>query len=236
MQETQFCDKTEGRSPTQRVSQTSVKVLKPAQQQCNLHYPAQVSDTILVQEALAGKQDAFELLVRRYQPSLNYLIYSFVREYHDACDILQQVLLQMFQSLATLHFEKSLYPWLYRVTRNQCLDYLRRKRPVYFSELEWEREEDDLSPDLMLPDARPLPEELAERHEVQIHLRAIIAALPPRYRSVVYLRYSAGLSFRKIAQALDVPESTAKTRYHRAKRLLREALSADLEMLLASSN
>jgi RNA polymerase sigma factor (sigma-70 family) len=87
-----------------------------------------------------------------------------------------------------------------------------------------------------LPDTRPLPEELAERHEVQLHLRAAIAALPARYGSVVYLRYVAGLSFRKIAQALNVPESTAKTRYHRAKRLLRAALSAELEVTLASSH
>lgn len=177
MQKTQLCDRTEARGPTQKVNQTSVMAQKPAQ--CKRPYPAQVSDMFLVQEALAGEQDAFELLVRRYQPSLNYLIYSFVREYYDASDILQQVLLQMYQSLATLHFEKSLYPWLYRVTRNQCIDYLRRKRPIYFSELEWEREEDDLSPDLMLLDASPLPEDLAERHEVQIHLRAVIAALPP---------------------------------------------------------
>jgi RNA polymerase sigma factor (sigma-70 family) len=219
----------------QKASPTSGRVLKQARQQYSRPYPPQVSDAVLVQQALAGKQDAFELLVRRYQPSLNHLIYSYVREYHDACDILQQVLLQLYLSLATLHSEKSIYPWLYRVTRNQCLDHLRRKRPIYFSELDWEREEDDLSPHMPLPDTRPLPEELAERHEVQLHLRAAIAALPARYGSVVYLRYVAGLSFRKIVQALNVPESTAKTRYHRAKRLLRAALSAELEVTLASS-
>jgi DNA-directed RNA polymerase specialized sigma24 family protein len=86
------------------------RVLKQARQQYSPPYPPQVSDAALVQQILAGKQDAFELLVRRYQPSLNHLIYSYVRVYHDACDILQQVLLQLYLSLATLHSEKSIYP------------------------------------------------------------------------------------------------------------------------------
>jgi RNA polymerase sigma factor (sigma-70 family) len=121
---------------------------------------------------------------------------------------------------------------------HKCLGPLQKwfiRRPIYLSELEVGCEEDDLSPYMSLRDTRPLPEELAERHEGQLHLRVAIAALPARYRSVVYLRYVAGWGFRKIAQALSIPESTAKTRYHRAKQLLRAALSAELEATLASS-
>jgi RNA polymerase sigma-70 factor, ECF subfamily len=221
-------ERTAGRLPAQRVSPVSGTVLTPAQQQSGLHRSPQVPDAALVRHALAGEQEAFELLVRRYQPALNSLISAYVREYRDADDILQQVLFQLYLSLARLHAEPSIYPWLYRVTCNQCLDHLRRQQPITFAELGWEDEEDEQSPLLSLRDPGPLPEELAERHEAQLHLRAAVAALPARYRPVVSLRSFAGLSFREIAQVLGVPESTAKTRFHRAKRLLRAALSAEV--------
>ena len=75
-------------------------------------------------------------------------------------------------------------------------------------------------------DPGPLPGELAERHERQSHLQAAAAALSNRYRLIVSLRSFAAWSFREIALVLDIPESTAKTRYQRAKRSLRATLSA----------
>lgn len=209
--------------------------LTSAQQQSGLPCPPQVSDAALVRYALAGEQEAFELLVWRYRPALHSLISSYVRGCYDTDDILQQVLLQLYLSLATLRAESSIFPWLYRVTCNECLDHLRRKPAIPFAELGWEGQEDEHSPLLSLRDPGPLPEELAERHEDQLHLWAALAALPDRYRPVVSLRSFAGLSFREIARVLDVPESTAKTRFHRAKRLLRAALCADVEVPLASS-
>lgn len=226
MQDEQFHDRTEVRRSAQEGSSSGL-ILRRARRQHDRASMPQVSDTTLVRQALAGEQSAFELLVQRYQPSLNRLISSYIRGYHDASDILQQVLLQLYLSLATLHSVTSIYPWLYRVTCNECLDHLRRKQPISLSGLLWEGEEGDLTPLLSLPDAEMLPEELAERHEIQLHLRAAIVALPARYRSVVYLRSIAGWSFREIAKKLDIPETTAKTRYHRAKRLLRAALSLE---------
>jgi RNA polymerase sigma factor (sigma-70 family) len=228
MRDRELHEGTAGRLPVQRASPVSGTMLTPAQQQGRLPRPPQVPDATLVRHALAGEQEAFELLVRRYQPALNSLISAYVREYHDAGDILQQVLLQLSLSLATLHAEPSIFPWLYRVTCNQCLVHLRRQQPITFAELGWEDEENEQSPLLSLRDPGPLPEELAERHEGQLHLRAVVAALPARYRPVVSLRTFAGLSFREIARVLDVPEATAKTRFHRAKRLLRAALSAEV--------
>ena len=186
-----------------------------------------VSDGVLIHQALMGDQGAFEMLVHRYRNALFTLIYSCLGDYHETYDILQEVFLQLYLSLATIRVEASLKAWLLRVARNRCINQLRRKRPDYFSELDAERQEDELPTLVALVDTGPLPEELVERHEVQQCLRVAIQALPPRYRSVVYLRYVAGMSFFTIGRKLGIPETTAKTHFWRAKRLLRAALSEE---------
>ncbi|MBX5449588.1 RNA polymerase sigma factor [Thermogemmatispora sp.] len=186
--------------------------------------PAVNIDGILAQKALAGDERAFEMLVKRYQTALFSFIYHFLGDYDQACDILQQVCLQLYISLPNLRTGEPLKAWLFQVARNRCLDELRRKRAVHFSELEGSTEEDEPSPLDAMPDSGPLPEELAERHDLQRILQEAIQALPPRFRAVVLLRYLAQLSFAEIGQALQMPEATAKTYFQRAKPLLRAAL------------
>src|SRR5690242_16132837 len=86
------------------------------------------SDNTLFHQALAGDQKAFEALVHTYQHSLFGLIYSYVGDYHEAHDVLQQVWLQLYLSLPTLHPDLRVKPWLFTVARNRSVDVLRRKR------------------------------------------------------------------------------------------------------------
>jgi RNA polymerase sigma factor (sigma-70 family) len=186
--------------------------------------PAVNIDGILAQKALAGDEQAFEMLLKRYQTPLFSFIYHFLGDYDQACDTLQQVFLQLYISLPKLRTGEPLKAWLFQVARNRCLDELRRKRAVHFSELEGNTDEDELSPLDTLPDGCPLPEELAEHHDLQRLLSEAIQTLPPRFRAVVLLRYLAQLSFAEIGQTLQMPEATAKTYFQRAKPLLRTAL------------
>ena len=124
--------------------------------------------------------------------------------------------------------------WLFQVARNRCLDELRRKRAIHFSELEAANDDDDLSPLAIMPDTRPLPEEIAERNDLQRSLRRAIESLPPKFRSVVLLRYAGQLSFSEIGQTLSMPEATAKTYFQRARPLLRAALTAQTQTASAS--
>jgi RNA polymerase sigma-70 factor (ECF subfamily) len=181
-------------------------------------------DGVLVEQIRMGNQDAFEELVQRYSVSLFNFITHFLRDYDQACDILQQVFLQLYISLPVLRTDKSLKSWLFQVARNRCVDELRRKRLVHFSELEAGNDEDELTPLFAIPDSSPLPEELAERHDLQDRLRSAIQLLPPKYRTIVFLRYSSQLSFSEIGEVLQMPEATAKTYFQRAKPLLRANL------------
>ncbi|MFL5627055.1 MAG: RNA polymerase sigma factor [Ktedonobacteraceae bacterium] len=183
----------------------------------------EMSDGVLTEQALAGNQWAFEALVHRYSTPLFSFIYHFLGDYDQACDILQQVFLQLYLSLASIRTGEPLKPWLFQVARNRCLDDIRqrkRRRNVHFSELEASNEEDEFSPLVNIPDNSPLPEELAERHDLQQFLSQAIQTLPPKFRTVIFLRYVSQLSFSEIAQALNMPTATAKTYFQRAKPLL----------------
>jgi RNA polymerase sigma factor (sigma-70 family) len=176
--------------------------------------------------SLNGDERAFEELFKRYRPGLFKLIFQYLRDYDMACDVSQQVFLQLYISLPTLDIEKPLKNWLFQVARNRCLDELRRKREVRFSELDTYNEEEDNDVLTFVPDSRPLPEDIAEHHEVQAQVIAAIDSLPSRFRSVVFLRYAKQMTFPEIGKVLGMPEATAKTYFSRAKPLLRASLAS----------
>jgi RNA polymerase sigma factor (sigma-70 family) len=194
------------------------------------------SDAYLAQQALAGDQRAFEIMVRRYSTPLFNFICHFLGDYDQACDVLQQVFMRFFTSLPKLGTGVPFKPWLFQVARNCCVDELRRRRryAIQFSQLESENDENDISFLNEIPDGGPLPEDLAERHDLQQVLHRAIESLPPKFRAVVMLRYTSQLSFAEIGRTLNMPEATAKTYFHRAKILLRKMLSSQEQMIYAS--
>src|SRR5207302_7994703 len=137
----------------------------------------EIADGILAQQALAGDEQAFEVLVHRYSTPLFNFICRFLGDYDQACDIVQQVFLQLYISLPTLRVGEPLKAWLFQVARNRCLDELRRKRAIHFSELETGSDDEELSPLAALPDTGPLPEDVAERHDLQQCLQRAIQSL-----------------------------------------------------------
>jgi RNA polymerase sigma factor (sigma-70 family) len=194
----------------------------------------EITDGMLVKRTLAGDQSAFEMLVHRYNvPIFNFICHS-LGDYDLACDISQQVFLQLYISMPTLRTGEPLKAWLFQVARNRCLDELRRKKAVHFSVLEGVNDDDDLSPLDIMPDPHPLPDAIAERHDLQQTLRQAIDGLPPKFRAVVLLRYTTQMSFSEIGRTLSMPEATAKTYFQRARPLLRAALTAQGQSSSAS--
>ena len=185
----------------------------------------ELSDELLVSQSLEKDERAFEQLFQRYGPTLFKFIYRYFGDYDQACDIMQQVFLQLYLSLPKLDTKRPLKNWLFQVARNRCLDELRRKRPLHLSDLESEEEDEEKAVLSLIRDPRALPEEVAEQHEQQAHLLRAIDELPANFRSVVYLRYTAQLSFSEIGKRLGIPETTAKTHFHRARHLLQASLS-----------
>jgi RNA polymerase sigma-70 factor (ECF subfamily) len=180
-------------------------------------------DGQLVQHALSGDERAFEVLVGRYCSSLFQRIASRLRDYDAACDVLQQVLVQLYLSLPSLNQEHSLKPWLSQVTRSKIIDEVRRKRWVSLSEAGNADEEEAL---LLLLDPDLSPEEQLDYQELQHQVKEAIATLPERYQQVVILRYLVQLPFSEIGRLVGIPQATAKTHFQRARPLLRAAFHA----------
>jgi RNA polymerase sigma factor (sigma-70 family) len=189
---------------------------------------ADQSDGQLMQRLQQGDRHAIEYLIERYQRPLFNFALRFLGDDDAAADICQFTFIQLYTHIAELETEESVRPWLFRVARHRCLDELRRQRTTPFSRLSAEAANSDDAPSPLeqLADTTPLPEDIAERADLQQILAGAIAALPPKYREVVTLRYAADLSFAEIGEVLGIPEATAKTHFHRAKPLLRAALRA----------
>jgi len=201
--------------------------------QTQTHHTAQdleTSDNVLVHQALAGNQEAFEALMCRYEQSLFVLIYRYLGEYHETHDVLQLVWLQLYLSLARLHPNVHIKPWLFTVARNRCLDILRRKHFLSFSELEAGNEEHEAVFLDAILDTGPTPEEVAVHSDLQREIQHAIRELPHNYRSVVLLYYGKQLTFSEIGRVLNISGSAVKTRFNRAKPLLRAALTSQLRI------
>src|SRR3989440_12539704 len=166
-----------------------------------------VPDGVLVGQALTGDQRAFELLVSRYHRPLVRCIRGFLKDDEQVNDVLQHVFLQLYLSLPVLLRNVSLKGWLFQVARHRCLDELRKRRQraeILFSTLEWKSRVEDLSPVEAIPDPEPLPEERAERIDLQGALQQALFALPPKVRSIVHLRCFKDLRFSEIARRLPL--------------------------------
>ena len=197
----------------------------------------EVSDGLLIEQALAGDQCAFESLVHRYHHQLVSHIRGLLNDYDQSYDVLQHVYLQLYLSLPILLRNVSLKAWLFQVARNRCLDELRKKcrrAEIPFSALEREDGEEGLSPLEAIPDTKPLSEEITEWSELHVSLQAAIVSLPEKYRSIVHLRCFRQLTFAEIGQILKMPETTAKAYFYRSLPRLRRALASSVHFASAS--
>jgi RNA polymerase sigma factor (sigma-70 family) len=195
-----------------------------------------VPDGILVGQAQAGDQRAFELLVSRYHCPLVSYIRVLLKDDDLAYDVLQHVYLQLYVSLPILLTHVSLKAWLFQVARNRCLDELRRRRrraEVPFSTFE-RKVGEELSPVEAILDPEPLPEEVAERNEQRRSLQQAMSSLPPPFRSIVHLRCFKQLSFSEVGRMLKMPEATVKASFYRSLPRLRRALASSTHVAAVS--
>jgi RNA polymerase sigma-70 factor (ECF subfamily) len=172
-------------------------------------------DHILIQRFLAGEDAAFERLVERYYQRIDRLAQQIVRHPMAAEDIAQECFLRAYRGLPRFRGEASFYSWLYRITVNLCLNYLRQQA--------YQRSTTQDTEVSALPIVDD-PSLLLETQERERLIRHAIDKLPPHYRVAIVLRDLEGLSYQEIAAILSIPLGTVKSRINFGKRLLHKAL------------
>ncbi len=173
-------------------------------------------DAALVAQASAGDATAFERLVREHADAVYGHALRFFGDAATAEDAVQEVFLKVFRSLASFDGRASFSTWLYRVTRNVCLDMFRqgRRRPIPVDVLEAPH-----------PESADFSQAVVDSEAVE----TAIAALPPEDRDALNAVALFGLSYVEAASVLDVPVGTVKSRVFRARRTVIAMLELGVE-------
>jgi RNA polymerase sigma-70 factor (ECF subfamily) len=178
------------------------------------------TDAVLAKQVLGGDQEAFERLVQRYHVALFNFIRHFLGNDDLACGILQRVFLRSYASLPKLGTGEPFKLWLFQIAHTCCVDELKRVYPLHFSQSE--NSEDEWVGLSDIADPEPLPEEMAERSDLQALLQQTLQTLPPTLRSVTLLRYGSRMSFAEIGWVLSLSEEKVLASFRQVNRLLRQ--------------
>ncbi len=181
--------------------------------------------------ALAGEQSAFEQIVRRYQRPMVNLIARITGDRDRAEDLAQDAFLKAFRSLAAFDTTRHLSSWLFRIAHNTAIDALRRPRRTMVSIDSTPRGAEGPTgrraegpKESVVPVAAPEPDPV-ERAALGAALEAALRRLRPEFRAAVVLRYDEGLPFDEIGHVMGIPEATARSHVHRARKELVRHLS-----------
>lgn len=195
----------------------------------------QLSDLELATRVSNGDQLAFEIIMRRHNRLLFRTARSILRSDTEAEDALQDAYLKAWRGIAGFRADARLSTWLVRIVTNEALGRL-RPRSAQVIPLEGSMDEADhpTSP-WAEDDARLQPEHTVARAELRRIMEDRIDMLPDAFRTVFVLRAIEEWSVEEVAQALEIPEATVRTRFFRARSLLREGLSREVDLAIADA-
>jgi RNA polymerase sigma-70 factor, ECF subfamily len=185
------------------------------------------SDQQLVERVQAGDKAAFDLLVRKYQHRVLKLVSRFVSDAAEAEDVAQEAFIKAYRALASFRGDSAFYTWLYRIAINTAKNALvsNRRRPVDFDLDLQDPEQYDRHARLKEGDT---PEGVLLTEEIRSVVEKAMEQLPEDLRTAIVLRELEGLSYEEIAEAMDCPVGTVRSRIFRA----REAIDKKLKPLL----
>jgi RNA polymerase sigma-70 factor (ECF subfamily) len=185
-----------------------------------------LTDERLVELSLDGDEDAFGILVRRYQRRLTAFLGQLVGDLELARELSQEAFVRAWSALERFDPRYRFSTWLFRIAHNLGIDQLRRRRLQTVSLYRTDSEGDEV--EVVVPDADKDPLGHLENHALASELRQVIDGLRPEYRELILLRHFAGLSYQEIAEFKGMPLGTVKNKLFRAHSVLRKALTAFL--------
>lgn len=181
------------------------------------------SDQQLIYDYLKkGDEKSLEILIRHYLKPVFGFAYRYVGNAQEAEDITQDVFVKVWKNLKKFDGQKSFKAWIFTITKNTSVDFLRKKKAIAFSELGNEESENNILEKFI--DSSPLPNEFLEQKGIREIFIKAVGKLFPKYRRVLLLRHNDNLSFREIAETLAEPLNTVKSRHRRALIFLKKLL------------
>lgn len=184
-------------------------------------------DTELIELFQNGDTAAFDTLFTRYQKRTYRLVQRFVSNPEDASDLTQDAFIRAYQGLGDFKSQCQFYSWLYRITVNLCIDFLRKKSRSEV--LLYDSDDSGELPMANIADPRSeSPAKAVENKELRAHIRRAVRRLPPKQRQIFILRHWNGLSLKDIAAVVGRSDGTVKAHLLHAHRNLRKHLRSYL--------
>jgi RNA polymerase sigma factor (sigma-70 family) len=189
----------------------------------NTRKDSKAEDIILIDEAIAGKQEAYQKLMTKYRQLIYNLIFRMIRNKEDVQDLTQEAFIKAFNSLEKFDKQFSFSTWLFKIATNNCIDYLRKKKLHTFS-IDKEIGTDDDDYQFEIPDTETIPDKNILDKERKKILEEAIENLPNKYKSVILLRHRDEKDYEEIAKKLKIPLGTVKAHIFRGRELLNKYL------------
>ncbi|MDA0712323.1 MAG: sigma-70 family RNA polymerase sigma factor [bacterium] len=181
----------------------------------------ELSDAEILAEVAAGNIDAYGKIVGRYRGRLYNFVFRFVSDRETAEDIVQETFLRAFRKRKEYRAIANFSTWLFTIAGNLAKSELRRRKRWRLFSI---HRDDDSETGIELPDETYRPDKVAESSLADDHIHDAIAALPDNYRQVILLRDVEGMAYQEIAEIVDCPVGTVKSRVNRARLKLQQKL------------
>lgn len=179
----------------------------------------EVSEKKIIEKVLGGDANAFEELVLKYEKTVYNLALRMVGDRDDAFDMTQEAFIKAYGSLSSFRGDSKFSVWIYRITTNVCLDFLRsksRKQQVSLTV----SDDDDEDAQLDIPDPSSTPEQQLIKKISMQSVEEGLKTLPDKQRQILVMRELGGMSYAEIGKALSLEEGTVKSRIFRARKRL----------------
>lgn len=187
--------------------------------------PLETETTRLMTAAKSGDDGAFDHLVQLLKGRAFHVATTMVGSHEDALELSQEAFLKVYRARETYRDGEPFLPWFHRILRNTCFSFLRKHRRLTRHSLDTPRDDEDAKGWQIVDESAPAPSEGAERDELRTLFDEALTKLSARDREILVLRHFQELSYKDIAEALDIPEGTVMSRLFHARRRLKERLA-----------
>ncbi len=183
-----------------------------------------IDDNKLIESYFNGDEQSFSILVKKYLDSVYSFAYIYVKDGSIAEDITSDVFLKVFKNIKKFDKNKKFKTWIFEITKNTALDYIKKKKDINFSSIELDNNKEDCFENL-IEDESKLQDEIFDIKNDASIVKKEIDKLPLKYREIINLYYISELNFREISEFLNESIDTVKSKYRRALISLKKSLN-----------